>query len=160
MRPWLRAGLIALLAVPLLIGGAPEAWVRGLSALAQESSTAMVPNWAPAEPEAVAAKTSTILTARVGDHGSKTRFVLEMSEAADFRIFSLENPDRMVIDFEAAEWHAGPPRSASVGVIAGHRHGVRDDGAIRLVLDLTGPARVLESFYPVSYTHLTLPTKA
>ena len=42
-----------------------------------------------------------------------------MSEAADFRIFALENPDRMVIDFESAEWQAGPPRSPGVGVIAG-----------------------------------------
>ncbi len=139
MTFWLRAGLMAILVAPLLVGGAP--------ARAQDSSTAMVPNWAPAEPQAVPASATSILTARVGDHGSKTRFVLEMSEAADFRIFALENPDRMVIDFEAAEWQAGPPRSGGVGLVAGHRHGARDDGAVRVVLDLTGPARVVDSFY-------------
>ena len=139
MTFWLRAGLMAILVAPLLVGGAP-AW-------AQDSSTAMVPNWAPAEPQAVPANATSILTARLGDHGSKTRFVLEMSEAADFRIFALEDPDRMVIDFEAAEWQAGPPRSGGVGLVAGHRHGARDDGTVRVVLDLTGPARVLDSFY-------------
>ena len=77
-----------------------------------------------------------------------------MSEAADFRIFALENPDRMVIDFESAEWQAGPPRSPRIGVIAGHRHGIREDGSIRVVLDLTGPARVLDSFYLPSVGNL------
>ncbi len=146
MTTWVRAGLLALLAVPLLIGAPDSAW-HGLAAQAQDSSTAMVPSWAPPEAEAVEASASSILTARVGDHGSKTRFVLEMSEAADFRIFALEDPDRMVIDFEAAEWNAGPPRSSSIGLIAGHRHGAREDGTVRVVLDLTGPARVLDSFY-------------
>ncbi len=147
MRTWLRDGLVAIVAVLLLIGGAPPAWRLGNSARAQDSSTAMVPNWAPSEPEAAAAGASSILTARVGDHGSKTRFVLEMSEAAEFRIFALEDPDRIVIDFEAAQWQAGSPHSGAVGLIAGYRYGARNDGAIRVVLDLSGPAQVLESFY-------------
>ena len=150
----LRAGLMAILAAPLLFGGVSVLPDSSLHAWAQDSSTAMVPSWAPPEPEASATSASSILTARVGDHGDKTRFVLEMSEAADFRIFELQNPDRMVIDFEAAEWQAGPPRSDGVGLIAGHRHGAREDGAVRVVLDLNGPAQVLGSFYLPSVGNL------
>ena len=148
MTIWLRAGLVLILTALLVAGGAPMSWMHATVALAQDASTAMVPNWAPPEPQATPARAAPeILTVRLGDHGARTRFVLEMSDAADYRIFGLENPDRIVIDFGAAEWHAGPPRTAGVGLIAGHRHGAQDGGKVRVVLDLTGPARVMESFY-------------
>ena len=150
MTPGLRVGLVAIL-LSTLLAVMPEpvaerAWAQDASSTAAPS-TAMVPNWAPARPDSVASGTSSILTARVGDHGNRTRFVLEMSEAAEYRIFSLENPDRMVIDFEASDWQAGPPREPGIGLVAGHRHGRRDGGAVRVVLDLTGPAEILDSFY-------------
>ena len=135
-----RAVLGTILAALVLAGGQ--------AARAEDSSTAMVPNWAPVDPAPAPVRAApSILTARIGDHGSKTRFVLEMSAAADFRIFALEAPDRMVVDFAAAEWLAGPARTAGVGLITGHRHGVRDGGAVRVVLDLAAPARVVDSFY-------------
>jgi len=148
MTIWLRAGLALGVAALLVLGAVPSPWVYGIAARAQDNSTAMVPNWAPPEPEATPAlAAAAVLSVRLGDHGSKTRFVLEMSNAADYRIFALETPDRMVIDFDAVEWRAGPPATPEIGLIAGHRHGVRDGNAVRVVLDLTGPARVVDSFY-------------
>lgn len=148
MTTWLRAGLVLILAVLLVLGAAPMSWIDGSGAYAQDTSTAMVPIWAPPEPQAGPARAAPeILTVRLGDHGTKTRFVLEMSDAADYRIFALDDPDRMVIDFDAAAWRAGPARTTGVGVVAGHRHGAQDDDSVRVVLDLTGPVRVVESFY-------------
>ncbi len=148
MTTWLRAGLMLILAVLFVFGAAPMSWNDGTVARAQDTSTAMVPNWAPPEALTSPARAAPeILTVRLGDHGIKTRFVLEMSDAADYRIFALEDPDRMVIDFDAASWRAGPSQATGVGLITGHRHGAQDGNSVRVVLDLAGPARVMESFY-------------
>lgn len=146
MTTLLRTGPVLMIATLLLSGLAFTPWTPG--ARAQDASTAMVPTWAPPDPVSTPERRSpAILNVRLGDHGSRTRFVLEMSAAADFRIFALENPDRMVIDFDATVWQAGPPRAGGVGLIAGHRHGVRDGDVTRVVLDLAGPAQVVDSFY-------------
>lgn len=90
---------------------------------------------------------STVLDVRLGDHGDKTRFVLDMTAPLDFRIFSQDgDPQRLVIDFPPLEWRAeGGP--AARGLIAGHGYTLSESGTGRIVLDLTGPARVKEAFF-------------
>src|SRR3546814_14673970 len=50
---------------------------------------------------------STVLDVRVGEHGDKTRYALEMTAPLDFRIFSQTGPDRLIIEFPPLEWRVG-----------------------------------------------------
>lgn len=82
---------------------------------------------------------------RVGAHPDRTRLVLELSDKADFRVFLLPAPYRMVIDLPQAQWRAGVlPRTAG---ISGLRQGLLEDGLSRLVLDLDRPVSVRAAFF-------------
>jgi len=71
-----------------------------------------------------------------------TRLVFDLSAPAEHRIFTLESPDRVVIDLIAARLAArlvndGSPRN----LVARIRSGAREDGALRVVLDLRQQVR-------------------
>ncbi|MCB9978673.1 MAG: N-acetylmuramoyl-L-alanine amidase [Rhodospirillales bacterium] len=82
---------------------------------------------------------------RIGAHPDRTRLVLELSDKADFRVFLLPAPYRMVIDLPQAQWRAGTlPRATG---ISGLRQGRLEDGLSRLVLDLDRPVSVRAAFF-------------
>jgi hypothetical protein len=66
--------------------------------------------------------------------------------AAAAHTFFLAGPERFVVDIPNARWDLVPGRSAGEGPGAGgavrYRYANRPDGAARLVLDLTAPARL------------------
>ena len=71
---------------------------------------------------------------RAPDH---TRLVFDLSAAVDYTLFSLDNPDRLVIDidssatsqrFNGLDFTSSPIRAI--------RSGERDDDTLRIVLDL------------------------
>ncbi len=64
-----------------------------------------------------------------------TRAVLEMSRHADHTLFALKNPDRIVIDIAGTALRCDVPDGQ--GVIRQVRFGDRDDGSLRVVLDLS-----------------------
>ena len=68
---------------------------------------------------------------------SQTELVLSLSGPADHTLFTLSQPDRIVIDVENAELHAALP--AGRGLIGTLRSGTHDD-KLRMVLDLTARA--------------------
>ncbi|MBP7339158.1 MAG: N-acetylmuramoyl-L-alanine amidase [Niveispirillum sp.] len=77
--------------------------------------------------------------ARLGDHGDKTRFVLELSRDAPFSI--LPDANGVVVEMEAALDAALPAAKGLVRAVA-VRPGMKA-GHLRLVLSTTGPVRVL-----------------
>lgn len=84
---------------------------------------------------------------RMGDHGSKTRFVLDISENAPHTIFLLADPYRVVVDFPTLRWNI--PLDAGKkgkGVIGGFRFGQFKPHTSRVVLDLTRPATIEKVF--------------
>ena len=84
---------------------------------------------------------------RVGIHPGKTRLVVDLSEAVTYRIFSLADPYRIVIDLPEVRFNVAiRPRSDAIGVIAGMRFGLFRPGQSRIVLDLGKPALVTKSF--------------
>jgi N-acetylmuramoyl-L-alanine amidase len=109
------------------------AWVLGLA-------VAMV---AQAGLGATPPVVSTIL---IGDQGGATRLVLELSHRAEYRVFLLNEPMRLVLDLPPVTWKLGVQVPPS-GVIAGYRFGQFDAGTARLVVDLAAPARVRKSGY-------------
>lgn len=90
---------------------------------------------------------------RIGKHQSKTRFVVEVRGDLDYRLFTLADPYRVVIDLPEMEIKA-KDRDASTagGVVERYRFGLFKPGTSRIVLDLDRPA-IVES-------HFVIPPKA
>ena len=79
---------------------------------------------------------------RVWAGPDSTRAVLDLDQRVDYRIFTLDNPHRLVVDIRATRASAPLPFDAdSGGVIAGVRHGVRNENDLRVVFDLDGKAQ-------------------
>src|SRR5581483_3097758 len=57
---------------------------------------------AAATPQAQAAPV--VMDARIGEHPDRTRFVIEISDPVQIRVFTLANPDRVVIDLPEVLW--------------------------------------------------------
>ena len=74
---------------------------------------------------------------RVWTDPDKTRAVLDLDGDVDYRLFTLENPNRVVIDIDdtALDKPLVYPRKHA-GIITGVRHGKKADGSLRVVLDL------------------------
>ena len=65
----------------------------------------------PAAKPASIAQQPVVMSARIGEHADRTRFVVELSDPVNMRTFTLSNPNRVVIDMPAVQWHLdGPPR--------------------------------------------------
>jgi N-acetylmuramoyl-L-alanine amidase len=89
---------------------------------------------------------------RLGAHESHTRFVLDLSREVNVRVFTLADPYRVVIDLPETDWpetdRDGPRASGTDGrgLVKGYRYGLFRPGNSRLVVDMTGPAKVARIF--------------
>lgn len=83
-----------------------------------------------------------VMDARIGEHADRTRFVVELSDPVNLRTFTLNNPDRVVIDMPAVSWHLqGPPRPSARSAVRSYRYGLFRPGNSRFVIDLNQPVR-------------------
>lgn len=88
----------------------------------------------PAEP--------VVIDARIGEHADRTRFVVEISDPVKFRVFTLANPDRVVIDMPEVLWRLkGPPVPTGKGAVRSYRYGLFRPGNSRFVIDLSEPVQ-------------------
>lgn len=84
-----------------------------------------------------------IASIRLGNHEDYTRFVLDMSRDAKPRVFTLADPYRVVIDLPEAEWNTSKNAGRDgKGLVRGYRYGLFRPGNSRIVLDMSGPAKV------------------
>jgi len=85
--------------------------------------------------------------ARLGEHAEHTRFVLELTDAVDYRLFFLSEPNRIVLELPEIEWRL-PPKAGikGSGLVTGYRYGTFRKGKSRIVLDLATPAMVAVDF--------------
>lgn len=80
--------------------------------------------------------------ARIWPAPDQTRLVIDTSAAAAHKIFSLDNPHRLVIDITNARLSGKLPTvSADDPLLLGLRSGAYKEGALRVVLDLKQPVR-------------------
>ncbi len=70
-----------------------------------------------------------------------TRVVLDLDRPTAHRVFSLANPDRLVIDLDDSRVSATAVFAEARGLVASLRTGARSDGVLRVVLDLTQPSQ-------------------
>jgi N-acetylmuramoyl-L-alanine amidase len=93
-----------------------------------------------------AAPEPVVISARIGEHSDRTRFVVELSDPLNLRTFTLNNPNRVVIDMPAVQWHLdGPPRPTGHGSIRSYRYGLFRPGNSRFVIDLNQPVSVSDA---------------
>ena len=84
-----------------------------------------------------------VMSARMGEHDDRTRFVVELSEPVAMRTFTLNNPNRVVIDMPSVKWHLdGPPRPGGFGAVRSYRYGSFRPVNSRFVIDLNQPVVV------------------
>jgi N-acetylmuramoyl-L-alanine amidase len=83
---------------------------------------------------------------RFGVHPDKTRLVLDLSQTSDFRIFTLADPYRMVIDLPDFSWNAGMVNANTQAGIRASRHGNLKPGISRIVFDMNSPVQVRSAF--------------
>lgn len=76
--------------------------------------------------------------------GRRTEARLTLSAPAAWRAFVLADPPRMVVDFGDVTWHGAAADAAAAGLVAAARFGLLRPARARMVLDLTGPARLRE----------------
>lgn len=88
-----------------------------------------------------------VTAARIGETPERTRFVLELSEDLPYRVFTLPDPFRVVLDLPEVEWRlpeGGQPRAR--GLIDDLRFGLFASGTSRVVLDVNRPVHLQKVF--------------
>ncbi len=86
---------------------------------------------------------------RLSSTGSRTRFVLELSQNIDFSIFRLADPYRIVVDLPELDFtvgNGGGPMPAATGLIKSVRWGLFQADDTRVVIDLADAAEVTNAF--------------
>jgi N-acetylmuramoyl-L-alanine amidase len=85
--------------------------------------------------------------ARLAGDGKLTRFILDLDQTIAFRAFTIADPYRMVMDIPQVNFQL--PAGTGVagrGLIKAFRYGLVMPGGSRIVFDLTGPARIANSY--------------
>lgn len=83
-----------------------------------------------------------------------TRVVLDLSAPVSYTVFPLADPRRIVIDLEqTAADVARLPSAAAVGVVSGVRVAARENGGLRVVLDLSSKVEVQSFLTPPNETY-------
>ena len=85
--------------------------------------------------------------ARLAGDAKQTRFVLDLDKPITHRAFTLADPYRVVIDMSQVSFQlpAGVG-TAGRGLIKAFRYGLVMPGGSRIVFDLTGPAKIANSY--------------
>jgi N-acetylmuramoyl-L-alanine amidase len=84
---------------------------------------------------------------RLAGDARQTRFILDLDKKIQFRAFPLADPYRVVVDIPEVSFQL-PARvgTSGRGLIKAFRYGLVMPGGSRIVFDLTGPARIANSY--------------
>lgn len=81
-----------------------------------------------------------ITSIRVAPSAGNTRVVFDLSGPASYKLFTLDNPSRVVVDFTDTHSRARSVGIPSEAVVTNVRSAVQANNALRMVLDLKQPA--------------------
>ena len=82
-----------------------------------------------------------VLGMRMWSAPDNTRLVFDVSARAEYKLFRLSGPDRVVIDFKDARLRGGLA-GAGDGIVRGVRHAMRGERELRVVLDVNSAIQV------------------
>ena len=84
---------------------------------------------------------------RVGSSNGSTRFVIDLNKSVTYKILTLADPYRIVIDLPEVKWGlGGQGRGAGKGIVSNYRYGHFKAGVSRIVIDLKRPAKITKDF--------------
>ncbi|KWV54224.1 N-acetylmuramoyl-L-alanine amidase [Bradyrhizobium macuxiense] len=85
--------------------------------------------------------------ARLAGDGKQTRFILDLDRKIEFRAFPLADPYRVVVDIPQVNFQLAAGTGATGrGLVKAFRYGLVLPGGSRIVFDLTGPAKIANSY--------------
>jgi N-acetylmuramoyl-L-alanine amidase len=85
--------------------------------------------------------------ARLAGDGKQTRFILDLDQTVSFRATTLADPYRVVVDVPQVNFQLAPGTGAGGrGLVKAFRYGLVMPGGSRIVFDLTGPAKIANSY--------------
>ncbi|WP_198670419.1 N-acetylmuramoyl-L-alanine amidase [Oceanicella sp. SM1341] len=94
---------------------------------------------------------------RVDSGWGETEITARLERPVSYRVFTLDDPRRVVVDFEQGAWPEGSAPAALDGsMVSGVRIGLFRPGTARMVVDLAEPARVETALFEEDGFHLTL----
>lgn len=93
------------------------------------------------------AHASEIKDLQLSTSATGTRVEVRLDAQAEFKVLSLANPDRLVIDLPGSRFHGGMKPPAAAGIVKAVRSGQPVPGTARLVFDLAGPVVALQPRY-------------
>lgn len=70
------------------------------------------------------------------------RVTLDLSANVHYRVFTLANPDRVVIDMDRVSWRVSGAAAKGDGLVRRLRHGIFKSDTSRVVIDCVAPVRV------------------
>lgn len=134
------AAVMCAAAVALVAGG----WLSPPMAASQDTARAGAADASMTAAEVV----PTVTAVRHGMHGERVRLMLEVTPEPGFALFTLSDPDRLVIDFPALDWRVGDTTAAieAIPYIGAIRHGLFRADRARIVIRLTQPVLVERAF--------------
>jgi N-acetylmuramoyl-L-alanine amidase len=128
-----RGNHLVLLGFALLCAAA-SLWLPLGRALAIETQ--------PPKP-ALSARLPVASEVRLAGDGKQTRFILDVDEPISVHAFALADPYRVVVDLPQVTFQLPPAiGTTGRGLIKAFRYGLVMPGGSRIVLDLTGPAKI------------------
>lgn len=96
---------------------------------------------------ASASATAQISDVRIGQHGQRTRIVLDLSRDVKFDVFTLPDPYRVVVNLPEVNWGLDEKNlPEDKGLLSRMRYGLFSPGTSRMVFDVKGPVNVQKSF--------------
>ena len=85
--------------------------------------------------------------ARLAGDANQTRFVLDLDKTIKFRAFTLADPYRVVVDIPQVDFRLPSGTGATGrGLVKAFRYGLVMPGGSRIVFDLSGPAKITNSY--------------
>jgi N-acetylmuramoyl-L-alanine amidase len=86
-----------------------------------------------------------VIAVGIDEEADRTRLEVELSDPVAVQLFTLTDPNRVVMDMPEVLWRvldSAPPRGN--GIVASYRYGLFREGNSRFVIDLNKPARFSE----------------
>lgn len=118
-----------------------------IAALPCADSSRLIAAESQPQPVVAAANFPVASAARLAGDGKQTRFILDLDRTITFRTATLADPFRVVVDVPQVNFQlpAGTG-SGGRGLIKAFRYGLVMPGGSRIVFDLTGPAKITNSY--------------
>ena len=95
---------------------------------------------APAAPQATM---PLVIALRLREEEERARVVIELSDPVDYQIFTLTDPNRIVVDMPEVLWRSAETALPTTsGIVQSYRYGLFREGNSRFVIDLNSPVTI------------------